>query len=183
MKRRAIIIFASALLMPMAGCTVSFYNATVIEPKPIRGVAKRYSSDLPCPALRLSLPDVDITACANPSDSPIDHGTILTIFVVVEPKAANMQVDPAQLRYEVRGKPPGHPQLVKRKAPGSYITVSRPMPLKERVDFNVWFSAPQEREFTLFIAGISKSGQPVTVPPIEFEVRNVRRRLRSWTYQ
>ncbi|MFQ6024776.1 MAG: hypothetical protein ACE5NW_18850 [Acidiferrobacterales bacterium] len=183
MNRTAIVIFASVLLMHVAGCTVTFYNATVIEPKPIEGVGKRYSSALPCPALRLSLPDVDITACANPSDSPIDHGTILTIFVVLEPKAADLQVDPAQLRYEVRGKPPGRPQLVKRKVPGSYITVTRSMPLKERVDFNVWFSAPQEREFTVFIAGISKSGQPVTVPPIEFKVRDVRRALRSWTYQ
>ncbi len=183
MNRTAMAIFASALLAPVTACTVAFYNATVIEPKPIEGVAKRDSSSLPCPALRLSLPDVDITACANPSDSPIDHGTILTIFVVLDPKAADLQVDPAQLRYEVRGKPPRRPQLVKRKAPGSYITVSRPMPLKERIDFNVWFGAPQEREFTLFIAGISKSGQPVTVPPIEFKVRNVRRALRSWTYQ
>ena len=183
MNRTATVIFASALLMHVTGCTVTFYNTTVIEPKPIEGVGKRHSSSLPCPALRLSLPDVDIIACANSSDSPIDHGTILTLFVVLEPKAADMQFDPTQLRYEVQGKPPGRPQLVKRKAPGSYITVSRPVPIKERVNFNVWFSAPQEREFTLFIAGISRSGQPVTVPPIEFEVRNVRRGLRSWTYQ
>ena len=183
MSRTAMVIFASALLMHVTGCTVTFYNTTVIEPKPIEGVGKRHSSSLPCPALRLSLPDVDIIACANSSDSPIDHGTILTLFVVLEPKAADMQFDPTQLRYEVQGKPPGRPQLVKRKAPGSYVTVSRPMPIKERVDFNVWFTAPQEREFTLFIAGISRAGQPVTVPPIEFEVRNVRRRLRSWTNQ
>lgn len=183
MKRTAIIVVASALLMHVGGCTVSFYNATVIEPRPIRGVAERYSSDLPCPALRLSLTDVDITVCANPSDSPIDYGTILTIFAVLEPKAADLQVDPAQLRYEVQGKSSGRPQLVKRKAPGSYITVSRPMPLEERLEFNVWFSAPQEPEFTLFIAGISKAGQPITVPPIDFRVRNVRRALRSWTYQ
>lgn len=183
MNRTAIMVFASMLLIHVAGCTVSFYNATVIEPKPIKGVGKRYSSDLPCPALRLSLPDVDITVCANPSDSPIDHGTTLTIFAVLEPKAADLQVDPAQLRYEVQGKPPGRPRLVKRKAPGSYITVARPMPLRERIEFNVWFRAPQERAFTLSIAGISKAGQPVTVPPIEFEVRNVRRALRSWTYQ
>jgi hypothetical protein len=183
MNQTAKVVFASALLVHVTGCTVTFYNATVIEPKPIEGVGKRYSSSLPCPALRLSLPDVDIIVCANPSDSPIDHGTILSLFVVLEPKVADMQFDPTQLRYEVQGKPPGRPQLVKRKAPGSYITVSRSMPIKERVDFNVWFSAPQEREFTLFIAGISRSGQPVTVPPIEFEMRNVRRGVRSWTYQ
>jgi hypothetical protein len=60
MNRTAMVIFASALLMHVTGCTVTFYNTTVIEPKPIEGVGKRYSSSLPCPALRLSLPDVDI---------------------------------------------------------------------------------------------------------------------------
>ena len=183
MNRTAMVIFASTLLVHVTGCTVTFYNATVIEPKPIEGVGNRHSSSLPCPALRLSLPDVDLTTCANPSDSPIDHKTMLTLYVVLEPKVADLQFDPAQLRYEVQGKPPGRPQLVKRKAAGSYTTVSRPMPIKERVEFNVWFSAPQERGFTLFIAGISRSGQPVTVPPIEFEVRDVRRGLRTWTYQ
>ncbi|MFQ5993450.1 MAG: hypothetical protein ACE5K1_00030 [Acidiferrobacterales bacterium] len=182
MNRKVIAILASVLLVHVAGCTITFYNATVIEPKPIRGVGQRQSSSLPCPALRLSLPDVDMTVCANPSDSPIDHGTILTIFAVLEPKAADMQFDPAQLRYEVQGEPPSRPRLVKRKAPDSYATVTGPVSLKERGHFNILFNAPQATEFTLFIEGISKSGQPVTVPPIEFEIRDVRRQQKSWTH-
>ncbi|MEE8285726.1 MAG: hypothetical protein V3R72_03450, partial [Gammaproteobacteria bacterium] len=131
MDRKAVAILVSVLLMQVAGCTITFYNATVIEPKPIRGVGKRHSSSLPCPALRLALPDVDITVCADLSNSPIDYGTTLTIFgttltifAVLEPKVDDVQFDPAQLRYEVQGKPPGRPHFVKRKAPDGYATVT-----------------------------------------------------------
>jgi hypothetical protein len=99
MKRTAVFIFIAVLLMQAGGCVIYTYST----PQPIPGVGKKRAF-----ALRLTLPDIELTVEAQHPGTPrpfgrwpIDkQGTVLMV-IVVDPMSNSVQFDPFRVRYEV----------------------------------------------------------------------------------
>ncbi len=119
-------------------------------------------------------------------------GTKLLVLLALSPKADGVRFDPSRVRYRAEGEQPGHPSLVQgpvrkhklvggwgrfktcfpsSKYPANYAPVTGSVPVTERACFRIFFDddRTEQREFTLLIEGISKSGEPLAVPPVIFK--------------
>ncbi len=178
----------------LSGCETFTYSA--MQPQPIPDISKSTREHYQ-PALRLKLPDVQVDVIAMhrvsaswPSPAVQGPGDKLLVWLALSPKADGVRFDPSRVRYRPEGEQPGRPSLVQGPArkppwltPGSkrfktcysskypFALITGSVPVTKRACFRIVFDDDRGdlRTFTLFIEGISKSGKPLSVPPVVFK--------------
>ncbi|MDH3672111.1 MAG: hypothetical protein OES46_13265 [Gammaproteobacteria bacterium] len=130
-------------------------------------------------------------------------GTKLLVLLVLSPRADGVHFDPSRVRYQPEGEQTGRPSLLQRPArkrtlawghfktcfsssndPDTYAPITGPVPVTKRACFRIFFDdyRAEDRAFTLFIEGISKSGKALEVPSVVFKHKKwvVRQPIVLW---